>query len=197
MEPELNPLSPRQGHEVPKQKLRPLIGIGACLTGRPVRYNGMDKPANEHVRRICDEFELRPICPETGVGMAVPRPPIHLVGDRRQVQALDVDTHTRNYTKQLDAYAATILQANPQLCGYILVRGSPSCGHANVKRFASDGQLLGRDQQGIFAAALGRINPLLPLADDEELVDTSVRDSFITRVWAYHKRFKAALICRQ
>ena len=31
---------------------RPVMGIGSCLAGNPVRYNGETKRANEHVQAL-------------------------------------------------------------------------------------------------------------------------------------------------
>ena len=56
------------------------MGIGSCLAGNAVRYNGQTHSPNQYVRSICAQFEMRSFCPEMGVGMGVPRPPICLVG---------------------------------------------------------------------------------------------------------------------
>ncbi len=165
---------------------RPVLGIGACLAGRAVRYNGQTKAANEHVRDIGEHFELRPFCPEMGIGMGVPRAPIHLVGAIGALRAVDVDSHTHDYTDQLAGYARQVLDMAPELCGYILVKGSPSCGYERVKRFAENGNILAHDAQGVFATALGQADPLLPLEDDGRLHDPGLRESFVTRAYAYH-----------
>ena len=166
--------------------VKPVLGIGACLAGKAVRYNGQTKSPNEHVRSLGDAFELRSFCPEMGIGMGVPRPPIHLVGPADAVRALDVETHSRDYTDALADYARTVLESAPRLCGYILVKGSPSCGYDRVKRYAHNGYGIASDQRGIFAAALGRVDPLLPLEDDGRLNDPGLRESFVTRAYAYY-----------
>ena len=168
------------------ERARPLVGIGACLAGHAVRYNGQAKAANTHVQALCEHFDTRPFCPEVGIGMGVPRPPIHLVGQASAVRALDVATHSDDYTDQLAAYAREVLAQAPQLCGYILVKGSPSCGFERVKRFADNGHSVAADQRGIFAAALAQADPLLPLEDDGRLNDPELRESFATRVYTYH-----------
>jgi len=165
---------------------RPVLGIGACLAGRAVRYNGQTKAANEHVRDIGEHFELRPFCPEMGIGMGVPRAPIHLVGAPGAVRATDVASHRHDYTDQLAGYARKVLDLAPELCGYILVKGSPSCGYERVKRFADNGNILAHDAQGVFATALAQADPLLPLEDDGRLHDPGLRESFVTRAYAYH-----------
>lgn len=166
---------------------KPLMGIGSCLAGNAVRYNAQTKAPNEHVRMITENFHMRAFCPEMGIGMGVPREPIHIVGTEDEVRVLDVATHTQDYTEQIAGYADTVLALAPELCGYILVKGSPSCGYERVKRFAMNGHSIASDQRGIFAAALGRKDPLLPLEDDGRLNDPGLRESFITRAYAYHE----------
>ncbi|MEH6636798.1 MAG: DUF523 and DUF1722 domain-containing protein [Halioglobus sp.] len=165
---------------------RPVMGIGSCLAGNAVRYNKQTKSPNQYVRGITENFEMRAFCPEMGIGMGVPRAPIHLVGSEDSVRALDVETHQNDYTQALAAYAATVVSLAPELCGYILVKGSPSCGYERVKRYADNGYGVASDQQGIFAAALSVADPLLPLEDDGRLNDPSLRESFITRAYTYH-----------
>jgi uncharacterized protein YbbK (DUF523 family) len=165
---------------------KPMIGIGSCLAGNAVRYDGQVKNISPHVQAICEIFEIRAFCPEMGVGMGVPRPPIELVGSENAVRVLDVTTHSKDYTGQLAGYAQKVLDLAPGLCGYLLVRGSPSCGYEGVKRHSDDGDHLASDQQGIFARALAVADPLLPLEDDERLNDPVLRESFVIRVHAYH-----------
>ena len=59
---------------------QPVMGIGSCLAGNAVRYNKQAKSPNQHVRALSDHFEMRAFCPVMGIGMGVPRAPIHLVG---------------------------------------------------------------------------------------------------------------------
>lgn len=164
----------------------PVMGIGSCLAGHAVRYDGQTKSPNQHIRDLASSFHLRAFCPEMGIGLGVPRPPIRLVGDEDNVRVLDVATHSEDYTDQLTAYASTVLDMAPELCGYILVKGSPSCGFDRVKRFADNGHSIASDQQGIYARALGQLDPLLPLEDDGRLNDPGLRESFLTRAYTYH-----------
>ena len=165
---------------------RPLLGIGSCLAGYAVRYNQQAKNPKQHVRVICEQFDTQPFCPELGIGMGVPRPPIHLMGTPGDMRALDVANHSKDYSSQLAGYATTVLAAQPRLCGYLLVKGSPSCGYDRVKRHSDNGHRVADDQMGIFASALAAADPLLPLEDDERLSDPGLRESFVTRAYAYH-----------
>jgi uncharacterized protein YbgA (DUF1722 family)/uncharacterized protein YbbK (DUF523 family) len=166
--------------------LKPTLGIGSCLAGNSVRYNGQTKSPNQHVQAIGEHFAMRAFCPEMGIGLGVPRPPIHIVGDEQAVRVLDVDTHTNDFTEPLQGYARTVLELAPELCGYVLVKGSPSCGYDRVKRYAPNGHSVASDAQGIFAAALAKADPLMPLEDDGRLNDPGLRDSFVARAFTYH-----------
>ncbi|KAA1188216.1 DUF1722 domain-containing protein [Pseudohalioglobus sediminis] len=166
---------------------KPLIGIGSCLAGNAVRYNGQTKAPNQHVRALCETFNARAFCPEMGIGLGVPRPPIHLVGSESSVRLVDVETHTQDHTEAVRDYARNVLRQAPELSGYILVKASPSCGYDRVKRFNEKGNLAAYDQRGIFAAALAEFDPLLPLEDDGRLNDPSLRESFVSRVYTYHQ----------
>ena len=165
---------------------KPLLGIGSCLAGNEVRYNGQTKAPNVHVRALCDTFNTRAFCPEMGIGLGVPRPPIHLVGTETEIRVVDVDSHANDYTQPIRDYASTVLSLAPEISGYILVKASPSCGYERVKRFNEKGNVVAHDQRGIFASALAERDPLLPLEDDGRLNDPSLRESFVTRVCAYH-----------
>jgi uncharacterized protein YbgA (DUF1722 family)/uncharacterized protein YbbK (DUF523 family) len=166
---------------------KPLVGIGSCLAGNAVRYNGDTKKPNQYVRKICAHFESRAFCPEMGIGLGVPRPPIRLVGDVHDVRIVDVKTQSQDYTVKIQAYAQQVLNQAPELCGYILVKGSPSCGYGRVKRYSPEGHHLASDQNGIFASALANADPLLPLEDDGRLNDPGLRESFVTRACAYNE----------
>ena len=129
-----------------KETSKPVMGIGSCLAGNAVRYNGQTKSPNQHVRALGDNFELRAFCPEMAAGMGVPRPPIHLVGSEDEVRALDVDSHSNDFTDKIADHAAAVLSLAPELCAYILVKGSPSCGYDRVKRYAMNGHSIASDQ---------------------------------------------------
>ena len=165
---------------------RPQLGLGACLAGQSVRYDGESNSANTHVLKILAQFEHRTFCPEVGIGLGVPRPPIHLVGETGAVQALDVAGHQHDYTMALTRFAQHVLDSAPMLCAYILVTGSPSCGNQGVKRFSAAGEHIASDQQGMFAQALGEYDPLMPCADDEQLTQRTIRKAFVIRAMAYH-----------
>ena len=173
---------------------KPVVGIGACLVGEPVRYNGESKRKNYHIESLKQHVSVNAFCPEMAIGMGVPRQPVRLVGDIASTRLMDSDSQTVDYTDPMLAYAASVIQNNTDLAGYILVKGSPSCGFERVKRYNEKGNPLKSDAMGIFAAELDRLHPLLPLEEDGRLNDHNLGENFITRVYAYSdwKQFAAS-----
>jgi uncharacterized protein YbgA (DUF1722 family)/uncharacterized protein YbbK (DUF523 family) len=171
------------------------VGVGSCLLGAPVRFNGLSKKHNPVLADLSQFFSWRSFCPEMAIGLGVPRAPIRLVGGLpvdgpagvwSDLRAVDSVTGVIDVTQSLRDYGAAVLKQQPDLCGYILVKGSPSCGLERVKRYNAAGVVEGRDATGIFAAALSACDPLLPLEEDGRLQDQHLRESFVARVFTYH-----------
>ncbi|EEF24144.1 conserved hypothetical protein, partial [Ricinus communis] len=86
------------------------VGIGACLDGQPVRYDGSHKKGSAVLAMLAEYFDFRPFCPEVAIGLGVPREPIRLVGpagadiDPSDLRAVDSRTGTRDVSEALRAY---------------------------------------------------------------------------------------------
>jgi uncharacterized protein YbgA (DUF1722 family)/uncharacterized protein YbbK (DUF523 family) len=165
----------------------PTIGIGACLVGKPVRYNGESKRKNQHIEGLGEHVKLRSFCPEVGIGMSVPRETVRLVGDLGRERLMDSATQTHDHTAPMKEYAAKVISSAPEMSGYILVKASPSCGLERVKRYNEKGNAVLSDGVGIFAAELRKLDPLLPMEEDGRLHDAGLRENFVTRVYAYNE----------
>jgi len=77
--------------------------------------------------------------------------------------------------------------AREDLCGYVLKKDSPSCGIEYVKTYGSSGTAE-RNGRGLFAAALMRRFPSLPVEEEGRLADPRIREDFIERVFAYARQ---------
>jgi uncharacterized protein YbbK (DUF523 family) len=115
---------------------------------------------------------LVPVCPEVEIGLGVPRPPIRIDGSGRLLVA---DTG-EDLTDRMGRWAAGRLAALEGIAGYVLKAHSPSCGIDGVK---VDDVPKGR---GLFAEALMRRFPDLPVVDEVRLRDPAVREEFLRRV---------------
>ncbi|MEH6389201.1 MAG: 2-thiouracil desulfurase family protein [Pseudomonas profundi] len=161
------------------------IGISACLLGHPVRYNGGHKQSRLCKDVLARHFEFIPLCPEQAIGLATPREPIRLVGDPANPQALGSINRTIDVTDALTSFGTQTAEQLDDICGYILMQKSPSCGMQRVKVYQDDGQPADGGGRGLFAAALMRARPDLPVEEDGRLNDAVLRENFITRVFAY------------
>lgn len=162
------------------------VGISSCLLGQQVRYNGGHKQSDLCTGELSRYFDYVPSCPELGAGLGVPRPAIRLIGDPQSPRAVRVDDVTFDVTDALHAYADQRIPELDGLCGYIFIKNSPSCGLFRVKVYQENGYPHQDGGRGLFAAALTRAMPLLPVEEDGRLQDPVLRENFITRVFAWH-----------
>lgn len=163
------------------------VGISSCLLGQRVRYDGGDKRSALCIDELGQLFDFVPTCPEAGAGLGVPRPPVRLVGDADAPRARGIDNPALDVTDRLQSYASARVPELAELCGYVFIRNSPSCGLFDVKLHAEDGTLLEATSRGIFASAFVSAYPALPVEEEGRLHEACVRENFITRVHAMHE----------
>ncbi len=168
------------------QSARIRLGISSCLLGQSVRYDGGHKH-NEYITATLGScFEFVPFCPEVAIGLGVPRSPIQLVRQARGVRALGIADPALDVTDQLVAYAGRVAPALTAVSGYILKQSSPSCGMERVKVYRTKGAPL-VNGVGVYARALMERWPEMPFEEEGRLMDPVLRESFIERVFVYHR----------
>lgn len=171
---------------MPNTKIK--IGISSCLLGEQVRWDGNHK--HDHYLTDClgKYVEWVPVCPEMEIGMGVPRETVQLVGIENPKM---LGTQSRkDWTAKMQTYARQKIKEleKMNLFGFILKRGSPSCGMKNVVLRTEKGMPAGRGD-GLFAAELLARLSTMPIEDEGRLKDAAIRENFIARVFAY-KRLK-------
>ena len=166
---------------------KPKLGISACLLGQKVRFDG----GHKRERFLTDLFgrfvEWIPICPEIEVGMGVPRESVRLVGPPSSPKMI-AEKSGRDWTAAMNQYAAKRLSelAGSNLSGYVFKKNSPSCGMERIRVYSSKG-MPERQGRGLFAAAVMKQWPLLPVEEEGRLNDLKLRENFIERVFAHHR----------
>lgn len=161
------------------------VGISACLLGAPVRFNGGHKKSHLCKDVLSQYFTYAPVCPEQAIGLGTPREPIRLVGETNNPRAVGTVNAELDVTDALSAYGQRTAAELTDLCGFILMQKSPSCGMERVKVYQYSGHTAEHGGVGLFAAALMRAQPNLPVEEDGRLNDPVLRENFITRVFAY------------
>jgi len=168
--------------------LRPRVGVSACLLGERVRHDGGHKRSEILADECAGLVEWVKVCPEVEMGVGTPRDPIHLVKIDSRTRLITVNTGL-DLTSQMEAYARRRFDALNQLrlSGFVFKSKSPSCGLTGVA--VSDGNgLIQQEGVGLFAAALQRRWPELPVEEDIRLADEAIRRRFFADVHVYHRR---------
>ena len=163
------------------------VGVSACLLGRRVRWDGGHKQDAFLVDTLGAYVEWVPVCPEVEVGLPVPRETLRLVrrgGDVRLVAPKSGADHTEAMRDHA-ARAARQL-AERDLCGFVLKKDSPTCGLERVKVYGGKGAPA-REGRGLFAEALVREMPHLPVEEEGRLNDAALRENFVERLFAYRR----------
>ena len=166
---------------------KPTVGISACLLGHNVRYDGGHKADPFIINSLGEHLEFMPLCPETGIGLGIPRPTIRLSGDTEQPRLVGVADSGWDLTEKMQAYALDQTRQLHDLCGYILKKNSPSCGMERVKVYAEQGTHAARKGTGIFARVLMHELPRLPVEEEGRLNDPVLRENFINRIYVYQR----------
>jgi uncharacterized protein YbgA (DUF1722 family)/uncharacterized protein YbbK (DUF523 family) len=163
------------------------IGVSSCLLGAAVRFDGGHKRSDFLVDTLGKFVEFVPVCPEVEIGLGVPRETLRLVRDHQRTRIrLAVKQTGIDLTDLMNSFAEQRVLAlgSERLSGYVLKKDSPSCGMEQVRVYGSSG-MPRRDGSGLFAAALMRQYPTLPVEEEGRLNDPHLRENFVERVFAY------------
>lgn len=161
----------------------PSLAISKCLGFGRCRYNG-EMRFDPLIERLKGFADCRPVCPEMEIGLGVPRDPIRIVRDRGQL-VLHQPTTGRDMTDAMRAFIDRYFADLPEIDGFILKSGSPSCGPAGVKVYAGfkpGAKILAG--AGFFAAAVQARRPGIPVEDEDRLTDSTIRENFLAWIFA-------------
>jgi uncharacterized protein YbgA (DUF1722 family)/uncharacterized protein YbbK (DUF523 family) len=163
------------------------VGISACLLGEKVRYDGGHK-LDRYLRDTLGRFvNWVPVCPEVECGLPVPREAMRLVGPQDFPRLVTTGTGV-DYTEKMHEWAKWRLDLleREDLCGFVFKSRSPSSGMRGVKVFGSSG-IPSSSGVGIFAGALMRRFPLIPVEEEGRLQNPALRENFIERVFVLRR----------
>ncbi len=169
---------------------RPRIGISACLLGKKVRYDGGHKRDGFLTGTLGRFVEWVPVCPELELGLGVPRPSLRLEG-KPDAPRMMVPSTGQDLTSAMRSFARQRMGSLEGLDGFVLKKDSPSCGMERVRVYGKGGAPV-KAGRGLFADELARAHPLLPLEEEGRLLDVTLRENFIERIYA-HRRLRGLM----
>src|ERR1700689_4925785 len=163
------------------------IGVSSGLRGEQVRFDGGHKRSDFLVETLGRFVEFVPVCPEMQIGLGVPRETLRLVRDGDEIRLVAAKSGL-DHTDKMNTFAErrTIALGREDLCGYVLKKNSPSCGMERVRVYGASGMPPG-EGAGLFASALMRRYPSLPIEEEGRLNDPHLRENFVERVFAYRR----------
>ena len=162
------------------------IGVSSCLLGEQVRFDGGHKRDSFLVDTFGKYAEWTTVCPEVEIGLGIPRDSLRLTDSGSGTRLIITKTGedlTQRMTEFSEKRAKEITRL--KLAGYVLKAKSPSCGMERVKVY-HPGTMPDRGV-GLFAAALLKACPHLPVEEEGRLQDPGLRENFVTRVFTYQR----------
>ncbi len=162
------------------------VGVSSCLLGEKVRYDGGHKHDHYITDTLGRFFSFVPVCPEVGCGLPVPREAMRLEGDPENPRLVTIKTGI-DLTGQMEEYCRrVVVELEPEdLCGFIFKKSSPSSGLFRVKVYNKG--VPAKSGRGLFADAVVKHFPLLPVEEEGRLYDMALRENFIERVFAFRR----------
>lgn len=171
-------------HDAPK----PLIlGVSSCLLGENVRSNGGHARDDFVMKGLGPYVRFVPVCPEAEVGMGTPREVVRLVGTAEAPRMVGTKSGTE-WTDRMGAFTQERAEslATEDLDGFVFKKSSPSCGLFRVKLYDKNG-VPTYAARGVWAMAMARRHPLLPMEEDGRLNDPRLRENFVERLFIYRR----------
>ncbi|MGC6386132.1 YbgA family protein [Ewingella sp. S1.OA.A_B6] len=163
------------------------VGISACLLGENVRFDGGHKRLAFAVEQLAPYVRFEAICPEMAIGLPTPRPALRLVRLDEGVAMRFSNDESIDITEKMQNYSEQRIEPLGHLCGYILCAKSPSCGMERVRIYSANGKDGKKIGVGLYAAALMKRFPWLPVEEDGRLNDPVLRENFVERVFALYE----------
>jgi len=163
---------------------RPVIVLSACLNSEPVRYNG-EIIKNAFVEKLKNFVDVITVCPETEIGLSVPRDPIKLYLEKNTYRIYQTKTGI-DLTEKMDRFSSEFLNHLKGVDGFLLKGKSPSCGFSGTKiyRDKNANDILKRGM-GLFAQIVKEKFPDKPIEDELRLKNPEIRQHFLTAIFAH------------
>lgn len=162
------------------------VGVSSCLLGEKVRYDGGHKEDHYITDTLGFFFQFVPVCPEVGCGLPVPREAMRLEGDPEYPRLMTIKTRIDLTGRMLEYCGRMVKELEKEdLCGFIFKKNSPSSGLFRVKIYDKGNPV--KSGRGLFADAVAKHFPLLPVEEEGRLYDMGIRENFIERIFAFRR----------
>jgi uncharacterized protein YbgA (DUF1722 family)/uncharacterized protein YbbK (DUF523 family) len=165
-------------------QVKPKIVVSKCIEFASCRWNGLTI-SSEVVKKLKPFVDFQPVCAEVEIELGIPRKPLRLVKSNDDIHMMQSETEA-DVTDRMEKFASSFVDSLDEVDGFILKGRSPSCGMKDVKLYPSLGKVaaLKGKTSGLFAREIMRQYPHLALEDEGRLTNFTIREHFLTRIFA-------------
>lgn len=172
-------------------KIKPVVYVSRCLGFDKCRWNG-DIINDSFINLLKDFVEFHTVCPETDIGLGIPRNPVRLARGKSNDDIRMIQPATgEDCTLKMQGYSKNKLASMEQVDGFLLKNASPTCGINNIKLYASaeKGSMIAKTS-GMFAAAAQEKYPHAAFEDEGRLHNFVIRENWLINIFTI-ARFRA------
>lgn len=165
---------------------KPKIFASKCLGFASCRWNGEVIP-DVFVNSLKPYVDFITECPESTIGLGVPRDPIRIVQEDEKYRLQQLNTG-KDVTEKMEGFAKDFLSSMDEVDGFILKDRSPSCGMKDVKVYRSlkPGSAIGKTN-GFFAKEVLERFGHLAVETEMRLTNYNLRENFLTKIFLFAK----------
>jgi len=161
--------------------IKPKIVLSKCFV-EPVRYNG-EIVKNHFVEKLLKFIEPIFVCPETSIGMSVPRPRVFIFLKENLIRMYDPKSKI-DYTDKIYNFSKEFLLNLHDIDGFILKSKSPSCGVKDANLYKEDLKNFLSRSDGIFTREARNIFHNIPIESETRLRNYWFRRDFLTKIFS-------------
>jgi uncharacterized protein YbgA (DUF1722 family)/uncharacterized protein YbbK (DUF523 family) len=166
--------------------VRPRLVISQCIGLAACRYDGK-MIESQLVNRMKGRVDLIPVCPETAIGLGVPREPVRLIALRNAERKLVQPSTGLDLTERSQRYCGSFLMGLDQVDGFLMKSRSPSCALRDANLYLDERSASPLRQKGpglMGEAVLARFSDLA-VEDEVRLNDAGIAEHFLTKLFAF------------
>ncbi|HEY3420498.1 MAG TPA: DUF523 and DUF1722 domain-containing protein [Methanomassiliicoccales archaeon] len=166
--------------------VRPRLVISKCIGLDACRYDGK-MIESRLVNRMKGRVDLIPVCPETAIGLGVPREPIRLIALRNAERKLVQPSTGLDLTERSQRYCSSFLLGLDQVDGFLMKSRSPTCALRDAGLYLDEKSVSPLPQKGpglLGEAVLARFSDLA-VEDEVRLNDMGIAEHFLTKLYAF------------
>ncbi|UCE36938.1 MAG: DUF523 and DUF1722 domain-containing protein [Thermoplasmata archaeon] len=172
---------------------KPILVCSRCLGFDNCRFNGQIL-YNDLVNSLKPYVEFKTPCPETDIGLGVPRYPVRIIQDKGQNTMFQPSTKS-DFTGKMNSFVKEYLNNLNAVDGFILKSKSPSCGIGDVKVYKDvDNPANFSKGDGLFGGEVKRRFSGKAVEDEMRLSNPRILDHFLKKIFtlaAFRKVKKA------